>query len=295
MFDSIWEDLKYQFRQGNMITRLIGINVGVFVLINLIHVILFVVEGKPNPELYNQIVHLFSVPSAPGKLILQPWSILTHMFLHTGFMHLLFNMLYLFWFGRIYADLIGDRFVLPTYLFSGLIGMVFFMMSSYLFYNGALHYAMGASAAVLGITMAAAAIAPNYSINLLFIGPVKLKYIAIVLLLMDVFLLPSMNNVGGHFGHIGGAIGGLFFVNLIKNGYDPNKSTTPKKKKKKHRGVFDISTSKKQNTSDSTSTSMSEEEFEKKLNAILEKINKKGKDSLTTEEREFLEEASKQT
>lgn len=300
MFDSIWEDIKHEFRQGNSITRIITINAGVFLLINMVHVILFLVNSNnPNPDVYQKLIHLLSVPSAPEKLILQPWSLFTHMFLHTGFFHLLFNMLYLYWFGRIYADLIGDRFIWPTYLFSGLIGVVFFMLSSYLFLDGALAYAMGASAAVLGITMAAAAIAPNYTINLLLIGPVKLKYIALVLVLLDVFFLPTMTNIGGHFGHIGGALGGLIFVSLIKNGFDPNSYKSDqflkRNNKKSPRNVFDITSSVSKKKEKEDKNQVSDTEFEKKLNRILEKIKSKGKASLTEEEKEFLEEASKQT
>ncbi len=301
MFESIWKDISYQVQQGTMITRLIAINVGVFILINVVHVLFFLLDGSNyTPELYDQLVHLLSAPSRPEKLIMQPWSIITHMFLHTAFFHLLFNMLYLYWFGQIYGDLIGDRFILPTYIFSGIVGMLFFMLSSFLFFDGALQYALGASAAVLGITIAAAMIAPDYTIHLLLLGPVKLKYIAIVLLLIDLFMIPSMSNLGGHFGHLGGALGGAIFVSLIKNGYDPSSHSRIVNKNKRRRSsnkdVFSLPTKPKVvNLHPDKSKNSEEEEFETKLNQILDKIKKSGKESLTREEQKFLEEASKRT
>ena len=161
MLRTIWEDVRREFGYGNIVSRLIIINASIFVIINIVGIILFAVNGaKPSP-VFDKVVELFSMPANWKLALTHPWAIFTHMFLHTAFKHILFNMLFLYWFGRIVGDFIGYHRILPVYLMGGLVGMVFFMLSANLLdYSG--RYALGASAAVMAITTAAGTITPNY-------------------------------------------------------------------------------------------------------------------------------------
>ena len=130
-----------------------------------------------------------------------PWLIFSHMFTHIGVFHLLFNMLILYWFGRIAADLVGDHRMLPLYLYSGLSGALIYLLTAPLIYPGGsnLH---GASAAIMGIVAAAGMTAPDYQMRLLLLGDVRLKYIVAALLLLYIAGIANLDNVGGHFAHL---------------------------------------------------------------------------------------------
>ena len=222
MLQSIWDDIRREFDYGNMISRIMIVNVAVYLVINLAWVFLQVFTGWEGSSLYLDIRNFLAISDSGWHLLTHPWSVLTHMFLHEGFWHILWNMLYLYWFGRIFGDLLGDRRVLPLYILGGLAGAVFFVGSSYLLgYGGpGVHYAFGASAAVMAITVATGIFAPEYSIRLLFLGNVRLKYIVLFVILMQVFALGSNVNTGGTFGHFGGILAGFLFAFYLKRGDD---------------------------------------------------------------------------
>src|SRR5690606_4390261 len=137
MFRSIATDVRYQFQSGNAITRLIIINVGLFLAIMLFRLVVTVGSGfDPDPTLFGRITrHLF----LSGDLMwsdTHPWVIITHMFTHIGFFHLLFNMLVLFWFGRIAGDLLGDHRMPALYLYAGLAGALVYLLTAPLIYAG---------------------------------------------------------------------------------------------------------------------------------------------------------------
>lgn len=119
MFTSIWEDIKREYNYGNMVTRIIIINSAVFVLVNLIWVILRLTHAYKTPPVYKSIIHFFSLSSDWLHNVTHPWVWITSMFLHEGFMHILFNMLFMYWFGRIVGDFIGNHRILPLYLLGG--------------------------------------------------------------------------------------------------------------------------------------------------------------------------------
>ncbi|GJM33573.1 MAG: rhomboid family intramembrane serine protease [Saprospiraceae bacterium] len=315
MFTSIWEDIKREYNYGNMVTRIIIINTAVFVLVNLTWVILRLTHAYTTPRLYNSIIHFFSLSSDWMHNLTHPWVWITSMFLHEGFMHILFNMLFMYWFGRIVGDFIGNHRILPLYLLGGLVGGLAFVLSiNFLPYDatGAVHYALGASGAVMGIVVAAGVLSPDYLMHLPFIGGVKLKFIVGTLVFIDLIGLAGDTNTGGHFAHIGGAIFGWIFVWQLREGNDwsvpvsnlldrikyffkslgnwgntrkgprvvyknPNRSRTPK--------------SRKGNSASDQPIDLSHQE---RLDAILDKIKKSGYESLTSEEKEFLFNASKE-
>ncbi|NRA51825.1 MAG: rhomboid family intramembrane serine protease [Phaeodactylibacter sp.] len=313
MLQSIWDDAKRELSRGNMITQLIIINIAVFVIINLVRLFLFLGNGGAVPELYNTILHFFCMSSDWKFFLTHPWGMFTSMFLHEGFWHLLWNMLFLYWFGRIVGDFIGDQRILPLYLLGGLTGaVVFFISANLLPYGIGGRFALGASAGVMAIVVAAGTISPDYTMRLLLLGDVKLKYIVAVLVFLDLILIPSGGNTGGHFAHLGGAFFGWFFVAQLRNGNDLsepvnnildkirdfyNRMTTGKSNGRRPKVVYrnpnrKRSTQRRGNAASDTNNGSSNAHQEK-LDAILDKIKDSGYDSLSKEEKEFLFNASK--
>ena len=173
MFKSILDDVKRQFSYGNMVTRLIIINVAVFIFINILWIILYHGNAGVVPKFYTDFIHFFAISSSFWQIITHPWSIITNMFMHEGFWHILWNMLFLYWFGRIVGDLIGDqRHILPLYILGGIAGVVAFVGSAnlleYSYGGGGPYYALGASAGVMAIVVGSGFLAPEYNIRLLF-------------------------------------------------------------------------------------------------------------------------------
>jgi membrane associated rhomboid family serine protease len=292
------ESLTSYFKRNNMLVKLILINVGVWVLI----LVLDALFDLFNARFSDGILPWLAVPAALGKLITRPWTLLTYMFLHFDFWHILFNMLWLYWFGRIFLEYLNQRQLLSTYLFGGLAGAALYILSFNIFPKFQDTYlasmALGASASVMAVVVAISFYVPNYRIHLLFIGPVRIYYIAVLSVLLDVIMIRSSNS-GGHLAHIGGALWGLYYVYMLKNGRDlslllsklPNiKGLNPFRKDKgtRFKKVY------------TNARPVSDEEFnynkaqrQKKIDKILDKISKSGYDSLTREEKELLFKTSK--
>jgi hypothetical protein len=241
------------------------------------------------------------------------------MFMHEDFFHILWNMLFLYWFGRIVGDFIGDHRVLPIYLLGGLAGNIAFFILIALIRgsSGPPSFALGASGAVMAIAVASAVLAPNYIIRLLLIGDVRLKYVVMVLLVLDLFFISRDDNTGGHFAHLGGALMGWIFVLRLRNGQDlsepvnriliairsflksplPKMSGRKKSPKVAYRNPVKTATggksahqAKGSRPAEAGGNSLS---YQEQLDAILDKIKQSGYDSLTKEEKEFLFNASK--
>ncbi|MEM9525236.1 MAG: rhomboid family intramembrane serine protease, partial [Bacteroidota bacterium] len=124
MLQSIWDDVRREFSFGNMINKIIIVNISVFLVISLMWVFLRIFNGWEDSNLYDSIVRLLAVSHDWWHMLTRPWTLITHMFLHEGFWHILWNMLFLFWFGRIFGDLLGDERVLPLYITGGLAGFL---------------------------------------------------------------------------------------------------------------------------------------------------------------------------
>lgn len=322
MFTSIIEDVKRNFSYGNRVTQLIIVNLGVFAIVNLLWVILRIGSGWETPVLYNTILHFFSISSDWLHNLTHPWAFISHMFLHEGFWHILWNMLYLYWFGQIVGDFIGNQRILPLYLLGGLFGAFIYVLSINLLPyapEGVAHYALGASAAAMAIVVAAGAISPDYVIRLMFLGDVKLKYIVAVLVAIDVVGLAGNYNTGGHFAHLGGALFGWFFVYQLREGNDLSipvnnlldkitnffnslfDNSNQRKSRPKPRMAYKNTSSKTKRQkgsarSDSRRDSITDADalsHQEKVDAILDKIKRSGYESLSGEEKEFLFNASK--
>jgi membrane associated rhomboid family serine protease len=307
MFESIWRDIRQSFAQGNMLSRLIIINVAVYVAVNLVWVVARITSGYGDVTWYHNFVHFFCVSSDWTHNLLHPWAIITSAFLHEGFWHILWNMLYLYWFGRILGDFLGDRRILPIYMLGAVFSAVVYFLSANLleYGGGGVHYALGASGAVMAIVAATGFLAPEYEMRLLLIGPVKLKFIVLFLLLIDIIGLGSDANTGGHFAHLGGALFGGFFIYQLRLGNDlsipanalfdkigrfvegllgkaPRPRVVHRNKKGEERSGHGKSGVKQPKG----------RHDQARLDAILDKIKQSGYESLSAEEKEFLFRAS---
>ncbi len=283
----IIDELKDSFRSGDMLTRLIYINVGVFLLVNILMVFGFFANSDWS------IVSWFTVPAAPGRLITQPWGLITYMFLHEGFFHLLFNMVWLYFGGKIFLEYLNPKKLLSVYLLGGLAGAALYILAYNLFpvFANELAYsqALGASAAVLAILIAIATFVPDYTVRLFLIGTVKLKHIAIFSVVLDLLSIPQ-GNAGGHIAHLGGALFGFLYARQLQKG-----SNLAVGFEKLLDNFFSLFKPKpKMRTAYKAKTRTEQEFHERKasekatLDKILDKISASGYDSLTKAEKEFL-------
>lgn len=298
MFDSLIKDIKFELTRGNTVTRLILINCIVFLVIILSRLIMMAFSGGES-IMFDNVIRWFTLPSDLSRLILQPWSLFTYAFMHFGIWHILFNMLLFYWFGRIAGDLIGDRRIFPLYFYGAILGGIFAVICLNLIpFGGDNKYILGASASVMAVIMASATLAPDYLMRLILLGNVKIKYIVAVLIILDLLSISMKYNIGGSFAHLGGAMTGYGFIWLLRHGYDPSKLFFKRKKRargnvQKRRPVKVVklfATLKHLETEQREKENISEEH---KLDAILEKIKKFGKQSLSADELEFLEKISK--
>ena len=291
-------NIKEIFLRGTSLMRLIYINIGMFVLIKV--VTLFLILFKIDTTLITTYLEL---PSNLTTLIYQPWSAITYMFLHTDVMHIFFNMISLYWFGRIALERLSQKQLVGLYILGGLAGAAMYVLSYNLFpyFSVAVHnsYLLGASGAVVAICVAAATLQPNYPIRLMFIGEVKLIWVAIGMVAISVFGITG-NNAGGEFAHIGGAIWGYFYAKAWMKGKDYSQLVT---------SVINWFTNTfkrtpkikvKQGGKQTASRMKTDAEYnrEKRANeaaidAILDKIKQRGYESLTADEKRELFDRSK--
>ncbi|WP_214226888.1 rhomboid family intramembrane serine protease [Pedobacter sp. B4-66] len=284
MNNSVFKDIKNKiFHSGDPSYLYIGINTLVFVVVALINVPFFLSGNGVNFD--GIIREYFGFPASLTKLPTRFYTILTYQFFHEGFLHLLFNMLWLYWVGRIFLDFLKPRQFHFVYLAGGFAGAILFALAFNIFpvFIGSVSVGsvIGSSAAVMAIIVATATLVPDYSIRLLLFGDVKLKYLAIAYIVLDLIGTTSQN-AGGSFAHIGGAIIGFTYIKMLQNGTDWSNLF---KKRPKLRVV--------KNNSPKSSVKKKEPSVDQnEIDAILDKISKSGYDKLTKEEKETLFKAS---
>jgi len=288
------EDLKKFFRDSSILPRLIIINLGVWVLVQVAFVIGWAFN-RSDLIIEHFILEYFALPASLELLIYRPWTIFTYMFLHTSFWHILFNMLWLYWFGKIFTQYLNQRQFLTTYLLGGLAGGVLYILAYNVFpvFEGVIPQAraLGGSASVMAIVASISLYVPNYAINMIFLGRVKIFYMALALFILDFFMIRH-GNAGGHIAHIGGAIYGFLYVYYLRQGKDFSKAFPRIKKSKKWGSKIKR---KPRNKAKTTERPKSDESYnrdraanQKKIDAILDKISRSGYDSLTKDEKELL-------
>ena len=305
-YQNPFEDAKKFFKRKSILGRLIIINVAVFVIVNIINLFLMLFELNNNPSGISGISlisYYFAVPADFASLVSRPWTLLTYMFLQENFFHIIFNMIVLYFGGRIFLEYLNEKKLLSTYILGGLFGAFFYIVAFNTFpvFNESVYYsvALGASASVLAILVAAATYVPEYSVVLVLFGKVKLKYLAVVVVLIDVLNI-SRGNAGGHIAHLGGAFWGFAYIYLMKNGKDFTLNLGSMNFKKFFRYFTKPKDSSKFDTTASSGRPLSDDEYnyrrnnqQGRIDKILDKISKSGYTSLTKEEKELLFKSSK--
>lgn len=284
MANFIIEDIKKAWnKRDNGLIKIILINIIVFVSINFVQVIL-TISGLSS--FFTLFINKLMLPASLGTFILQPWSIITYFFLHMSFMHILWNMLFLYWFGKIIYDNIGNNALISLYVLGGIIGGLFYMA----IYNIIPYYAdrvseslmLGASAGVFSVVVGSATLMPNYTFHLLLIGPVRIKYIALFYVLLSFFDVAG-TNAGGEIAHLGGAFIGYIFIRQLQNGINIGEGII------NFLNLFNEKKKEKKNKFQKESDKTTQDEVDK----ILDKISESGYSSLTSKEKERLFNASK--
>jgi membrane associated rhomboid family serine protease len=286
----IWDDIKTTFSKGSSLTRLIYINIGLFLIISVIGIIGYLLV---NPEISSQTIRFLSVPSSLDTLLYRPWTLFTYMFTHKELLHILVNMLWLYWFGMIFLEYFDQKKLVAVYIMGGLAGAVTYVLSYNIFpaFAGIVGESiplLGASASVMAIVIAIAAYVPDYSVTLFLFGRVKIKYIAIVIFILTSVLDFSVNS-GGKLAHIGGAFFGYIFTLSYRQGHDISRwfnrlidsIVTLFKPSKKMKVTY-------KRSADDFEYNKIKNDHQEQINKILDKISKGGYDSLTMEEKELL-------
>lgn len=294
-----WRDL---FGGKNALSVLLLINIAVFVVVSLVRLLSFLYQPHDAEVIVVQpvssLAQWLAVPASLETLIHRPWTVISYMFLHETLLHILFNMLVLYFGGRIFMEYLGGKKLVATYLFGGIVGAAFYIAAFNIFpvFAGVVNQsvALGASASVLAILVAVATFVPDYTVNFMFIGRIKLKYIAIIFVVIDLLSIEK-SNPGGHIAHLGGALWGFGYILALRKGTDLSKIFNPVsrffRKLFAPRPKMKVHYKKRPLTDDEYSAIKAEQQ--KKIDAILDKISRSGYQSLSREEKDLLFNASK--
>ncbi|MDX9750568.1 MAG: rhomboid family intramembrane serine protease [Flavobacteriales bacterium] len=293
------DDIQAQWRTGGMLVRLIFINIGVFVALRLLGLVFFLF-GTGGPDVLQWLMST----SHPGRLVQRPWTVVTYMFTHWDLFHLLFNMLVLYYIGRIFLDLLGPKRLLGNYLLGGFTGLALYVLA-YNLLPAFQRFAqdstiLGASAAVMGVFIGIAAYRPEVRIHLLLFGAVQLKWLALIYVVIDLVSIQHGGNSGGHIAHLGGALYGYLAARQLAQGNDwsmrfvefleragrlfkGDRRPRMRVAKKPVRNVHERDAEFNARKAD----------MQARVDAILDKISRSGYESLSKEEKDLLFKASK--
>ena len=284
---NLLDNLRYRIATFSIAEKIILINVLCFVL----------------PMLLNTIFFLLKIPSGVymnwlqlspkfDTFITRPWTLISYSFIHSGFFHLLWNMLLLFYSGRLLLNLFSDKIFINNYFLGVIAGGIIFVLSYSLFpvFKGTYPPMIGASAGVMSVFIFICTYTPEQEIRVLFFN-VKLKYIGIVFFFFDVIQIPY-GNAGGHLAHIGGALLGFSYARQLVNGRDIGSGFEQVWQylfiKNQLKTVY-----KSPNKERFNKANKNGDNSQIKIDAILDKISKSGYDSLSKEEKDYLFEAGK--
>jgi len=265
-----------KLEENSCFTNIIVLNIVVFILVSICNVYFFLSQNNTDILLY------LGVSSNTDILFKRPWTIITYMFVHIDILHIILNLMVFYFCGKILTNYLSQKQLLAIYLTGGIIGAITYIIAFNIFpvfldvkSNS---IAIGASASVLSILFASATIAPNTHV---YHSSIKLKYVAILYMIIDIMSIPEQN-AGGHIAHLGGALIGFFAAFKMKNGeniFNYFKKTISSKKFTSQKQKVNKENFKKSN--------------QQKIDRILDKINESGYDSLTNEEKRALNDASK--
>ena len=294
---TIITDLKDSFRRGSIHIQLIYINIAVFVAVTLAGIAL---------QLFNmeqaRVFDWLELPASPARFIMQPWSLLTYMFMHGGLLHILFNMLWLYWFGAIFLNMFSSKHLRGLYVLGGICGGALYMLAYNVFpyFRPYIEnsFMVGASASVLAIVAAAAYREPNYPIRLFLLGTLRLKYLALIVIGMDLLLITS-ENAGGHIAHLGGALAGVWFAAGLNKGRDVTAwinraadgiASLFRRKPRKPKMKVHYGNGSRQQDYDYNACKKAQSD---EIDRILDKLRKTGYEGLSDEDKKSLFDASK--
>ena len=295
MYSGFWYNLKNAFNhKNNGLYKILAINILLYFIVMVVRVFMSLGGAA---GLYRELLSYLMMPASLPYFLSQPWTLFTYMFLHEGFFHILFNMLFLYWFGLLINEYLGSRKLVNLYILGGFAGGLFYL----LIYNLAPLFSdqvdsalmLGASAGVYAIVVGAATLSPNTAFHLILLGPVKIKYIAIFYVLVA-FANSSGANAGGELAHLGGAALGFLYIRQLQNGRDLGRPVqwvgglfeSISAKKPKVKVTYRKRESEYHRPSEPTrhGNVSTQEEIDK----ILDKIAEKGYDNLTKEEKRKL-------
>ena len=299
MANPLVEDFKAKFRSGNPITRLILINVSLFLFVSIFRIITFLSGESGIFILVEEFIKdNLAISLSFVDLAQKPWTLITYMFTHFSLMHIFWNMITLYWFGQLFINYTNSKKLIPLYLLGGISGalltlILFTAIPAFQPFIGA--PMIGASAGVTAIIVATATLIPNVNMNMMFIGPVKLIYVALFVIFIDVLNVASYDNIGGNISHLGGALMGYLFIFQYKRGVDFSKGI--------NRffdwisGLLSIKPKSKMKVAYKRKVTDEEYNYNKKveqenIDRILDKISKSGYESLSKSEKDILFKAS---
>lgn len=286
-----------KLKQSNSFEKILYLNIAVYVLVSFFRVVLFLLQVRDSGIYYP--VNYLSLPADLNALKFQPWTVISYMFLHEDFLHIMFNMLWFYWFGKLFVAYIGAKKITALYIVGGIFGAIFYIGAFNLFPAFApilsVSKALGASAAVIAVVVAISFYIPDQKVNLMFIGDVKLKYIAIFTIVID-FLSIAGENSGGHIAHLGGAFFGFIYAMQFKRGHDLlswfsklfSGISFSFKRKPKMKATYS-----KVKEMDDKDYNYDKAKKQKEIDAVLDKISKSGYESLSKSEKEILFNSSK--
>ena len=303
---SIVQDIRTAFsRRDNALMQLLLLNIIVFALVVLLEAVTFLSQTF---EVRMQVMRQLEMSANLSVLLRHPWTVLTYAFTHKGFFHILFNMLNLYWFGQLLREYLGDRRFVSIYILGALAGAAVFLLA----YNlipvlqpaaAAGQPVLGASGAVTAIIVAAATLLPDYTFMLILIGPVKIKWIAVALVLIS---LAGINggNTGGEIVHLGGALLGFLFIKQLQAGRDMGRpvqavgnwfsnlaARRPAMRASTTRRPEPVAAAQASGGKKATAAGQAVQE---EVDLILDKISRSGYESLSKEEKQKLFRASQQ-
>jgi membrane associated rhomboid family serine protease len=285
----MFNDLKNDIIKGGALTLLIAFIILIYLITGILPVLM---SGSGAVDFY--IHEYFAFPASWQRFIHHPWSIITYSFFHAGVFHVAFNMIALFFFGDILQDFIGRKHIIPVFTFGVIGGAILFFLfyNLFPFFKSSVPNAdlIGASAGVMGILLAATTITPNLPIGFLIWRNMQLKYVAVIFVLIDLLSIIS-TNAGGHIAHLGGALAGWFYIRQLQNGVNLGSWWQFDFSKMKNRKKFQVH---RNDDFKLKPTQNTRNDNEQRLNKILDKISASGYESLTDEEKSFLEKYNEQ-
>ncbi|MBU2903700.1 MULTISPECIES: rhomboid family intramembrane serine protease [Arenibacter] len=287
------QNIRYYYNRLNIAERLIVINVAVFILSGLLK-ILFGFSG-------DSIIGWFELPKDFFHFLTQPWSIVTYSFFHSGLGHIFWNMLMLYYAGRIFMNLFDNRRFLNVYFLGVILGGMIFLLSYNIFpaLLGINTSLIGASAGVTAVLIFVCSYLPNQEVRVIFFN-VKLWHIGVFVVLLDLIQISMGGNVGGRLAHLGGAALGYFYARQLINGNDIGSGfakfldAIANLFKRSERKAPLKTVYRKENRGGASTENYDKESRQRKIDAILDKISKSGYESLSKAEKDFLFKAGKE-